>query len=359
MFIVQAILTLLSRYAGKVLNTLFGWATRMLFGKVPHERQIYLSLMSLGAMLWIIVALGIALPRFGVFVLSFVKLPPWIDKTWIRVGMLTATVAVPLFIGSMSLLMMEPQDRPRNWRGTTRALLKGYPYAAGLSLTLLWMLLFAPVMRLREAARGWTSTHVQILVEQDDYEAVILDLLTLMAAGGIPLQVERASWQMTVPMRIMTAFSGAGVFRNLVVRRLSVLQSRNMEVMLLPFDLILRGEPRTVGRARAVLAEQLTISRARLTWTKEANEFEDRLAQLYAELKRSPLHRPLGALVRDVAGWETGLKDSNLPYDEWEILFREKLLLEKQILSTELRRQRVGASGDDNERAQARRERRA
>jgi len=48
MAIVQALLALVFRSAGRLLNMVFGWATMMLFGKVPQDRQIYLSIIAFG-----------------------------------------------------------------------------------------------------------------------------------------------------------------------------------------------------------------------------------------------------------------------------------------------------------------------
>src|SRR5512132_2598227 len=95
MVIVQAILAAIFRSAGKLLNTAFGWATVMLFGRVPQDRQIYLSLVSFGSVIWLLTLVGIAFPRIGTFLLSFVPLPEWIDKKWIRLAMLGAALVIP------------------------------------------------------------------------------------------------------------------------------------------------------------------------------------------------------------------------------------------------------------------------
>jgi hypothetical protein len=43
MALIQGLIAALLRSAGKILNTAFGWATMTLFGRVPQERQVYLS----------------------------------------------------------------------------------------------------------------------------------------------------------------------------------------------------------------------------------------------------------------------------------------------------------------------------
>src|SRR2546423_7039694 len=90
------------RRASKVLNTAFGWATMLLFGQVPSDRQIYLSLISLASVVWLVFILGIAFPSFATFLLTFVSLPGWVDRTWIRLAMLASAVLLPAVVGLLS-----------------------------------------------------------------------------------------------------------------------------------------------------------------------------------------------------------------------------------------------------------------
>ena len=124
MAIITPILAALSRMAGKLLNTIFGWATVTLFGRVPQSRQIFLSIIALGSVVWLAVVLGIAFPDFGAFLLSFVPLPDWVDETWVRIAMLAASVLIPLVVGVISLLMMEAEERPQSILARGRAVLK-------------------------------------------------------------------------------------------------------------------------------------------------------------------------------------------------------------------------------------------
>src|SRR3954447_2847410 len=84
MAMLQALLALAFRSAGRILNMAFGWATVMIFGKVPQDRQIYLSVIAFGSMGWIVAVLGIVFPSFATFLLAFVPLPAWVDRTWVR-----------------------------------------------------------------------------------------------------------------------------------------------------------------------------------------------------------------------------------------------------------------------------------
>ena len=54
-------LAAVARSAGRILNTAVGWATAMIFGRVPEKRQMYVSIMTFGSLVWIAVIVGIRL----------------------------------------------------------------------------------------------------------------------------------------------------------------------------------------------------------------------------------------------------------------------------------------------------------
>src|SRR5947209_2589305 len=128
MALIQGLLAYLARSAGTILNTAFGWATILLFGKVREDRQIYLSATTFGSVAWIVVALGIVFPSLATFLLSFATLPSWVDKNMIRLVMLGLTVLLPAVIGIVSIFMLEPQARPKSFSGKLKVMLSGYPY---------------------------------------------------------------------------------------------------------------------------------------------------------------------------------------------------------------------------------------
>ena len=47
--------------------------------------------------------------------------------------------------------MLDPEQRPKEMSGKMRALLKGYPFALGLSITMILLLLFVPLLRKRRS----------------------------------------------------------------------------------------------------------------------------------------------------------------------------------------------------------------
>ena len=323
MVIIQALLAMVFRSAGKLLNTVFGWATVMLFGRVPQDRQIYLSIVTFGSVIWLLTLVGVAFPKVGTFLLSFVPLPDWVDRKWVRLAMLAAAVVVPAIVGFLSLRLVDPEDRP----STLKGVLRGYPYTIGLSVTLILMTLFAPVLKIRDLIRRWTTQHVPVMVEPLDYASVVDDLEHALREGGLEPTRCKPSWMLRLPTRLLSWFAGSAV-SELVADQLTLLHTNTVEVLLHPSDMVISGREKDAARARAMIAERLTFTRAHLTWTAEANEIEDNLRRIWESVQAGA---GVDALAR-LRVIETRLRQMALPYEEWEVLFRQTLHVERAAL---------------------------
>src|SRR5205814_3657582 len=92
---VGAIFAFVGRQLGRVLSLAFSWATVALFGRVPEDRQLFLSLMAVASLLWPVVLAGVAIPSFATFLLAFVTIPGWADR-FVRPVLLGLAIALPL-----------------------------------------------------------------------------------------------------------------------------------------------------------------------------------------------------------------------------------------------------------------------
>jgi hypothetical protein len=331
MAIIAPILAALSRMAGKLLNIIFSWATVTLFGRVPQSRQIFLSIIALGSVLWLAVVLGIVFPDFGTFLLGFVPLPNWVDEAWVRLAMLVAAVLIPVVVGVISQLMLEPEERPQGILAKGKEVLKGYPYTLGLALTLVLMTILVPFIKLRVIMKRWSNQHMPVLVEADDYLKIVDQVERTLDERGWSTQRQQASWMLRFPTRLLTFFA-SGAIDDLVAENLTVLQAPSLEVVLHPADLVINGEKEDVVHARAAITEQLTFSEAHLTWTKEGNELEDQLNDLGNRIKGMEGKSYWTSAAARLQEIDQELGRLEVPFEEWEVLFRTKLLLERELL---------------------------
>jgi hypothetical protein len=332
MAIVQAVLALLFRAVGRLLNTAFGWATIMLFGKVPRDRQIYLSIIAFGSAAWIVAVLGILFPSFATFLLAFMPLPAGADPTWARLAMLAGAVIIPLVVGVVSTRMLAPEQRPTGVSATLVAVLQGYPYTVALALTLILMTALAPIVKVRTLVKRWSSRHIPAIIESRHYLEVVGQIEQALDRGGFEVERRPASWMVRLPTKVLTTLAG-GAVDDLVADELTELRSRRIEVLLHPSDLVISGNEKDTARANAIVAEQLAFSPAYMTWTKEANEIEDRLRKIWIT-QRQQSDRPglLNRLTDRLVGVEHDLRALELSFEEWDVLFREKLMVERALL---------------------------
>ena len=58
------------RFAGDLLTSALGWASSLLFGRVPRSHQIFVVLMMAGSFTWLLFVLGLVLPSIAALLKS-------------------------------------------------------------------------------------------------------------------------------------------------------------------------------------------------------------------------------------------------------------------------------------------------
>ncbi|HEX5578440.1 MAG TPA: hypothetical protein VFY43_02115 [Candidatus Limnocylindria bacterium] len=323
MAIVAPLLAFMGRFIGKLLNMAFGWASTLLFGRVPQSKQLLLSGVSLAALAWVATLIGVLLPDAGTFLLAFVPRPDWLREGWLRLLMLILALILPLAVGVAGIFLLDPADRPKGF-GRVKAVLRGYPYAAVLALVLLIMLVVAPLRKVRSVLKGWTDEHVPVVVQPGGYDRVATDVERALDAAGLEIARARAPRVLELPSRLLALVGGDSV-RRLVPQRLFVLKNRRLEVTLHPSDIAISGRRDNVARARAAIATRVTFTAAYMTTARESQQVEDVLLAI------SEGRAPGGAL----AAVDDRLARLAIPHDEWEVLYRQRLQVERDLRETE------------------------
>jgi len=77
------------------------------------------------------------------------------------------------------------------------------------------------------------------------------------------------------------------------------------------------------------MAERLAFSKLYMTWTADAQRLEENLRKVWLGIETVNGHPRTG----DLQTLDRELKTAELPYEEWEVLFRKELLLERRLAS--------------------------
>ena len=330
MAFLAALLAFGSRFVGKILMTALGWASTLLFGRVPQDRQILLLGITFGSVIWIVLLFGVLFPDIGTFLLVLVPDQDIIPENVIRLIMLVAALIVPGIVGALTLMLSSRADRTP--KRIAESVLRGYPLTVLLAVLLIFLAGLAMFRKARSVVRRWTDAHVPVVVEPGKYDEVASDIVTALADAGVEVRATTAPAAMSKPATWLAKVAG-GNAGSLVPERMIQLDSKDLDILIYPMDLLVSGKPRLVAQARAAMASRLTTSAAHLTTSAEAQALEDRLMAMARPRGATPEHPPRfdDATAAEFADIDTALSTLDIPYEEWEVLYRERLQVERDL----------------------------
>jgi hypothetical protein len=329
MTIMLSVVGMVVRFAAAILTTTLGWASTLLFGRVQRSHQIFVESMLAGSLLWLALILAAVVTPLVSIGLSLTPHPPSITESLIRIGVLGGIVVVPLGVGLCAALVPSGSDRPT---GLALALevLRGYlltPILGGL-------MVFLPGVgisrKVRSARHRWSDVHIPIVVKPDGYDTIVSDLQETLRIARIHVEPKDAPRVLSLPAWILTRVAGPGV-RKLRADRLVELVGEDLRIGIYPSDIAISGTDAERSRARASILSRLATTAAHLTSSAEAQAVEDRIEALIA--------RDMDAVPGETAhqraefdAIDRMLLDLPVSIDEWDILYRIRLQIERDLL---------------------------
>ncbi len=335
MAILATIFGMLGRFAGRILTTTLGWAGVLLFGQVRKDRQVVLAAITFGSVVWVVLLVGVIVPDVGTMLLAFVPVPDFVDPLWVRIGMLAAAIALPLVVGIAILFMLEPADRPTGM-DAARLVLRGYPLTAALAITLVFLAVMGVARKGRALSKRWSDTHIPGVVRPGTYDQVVADLERALDDADLTVTPRDAPAVLAVPGRVLVSVAGRH-FQALVPERLKQLTGPGIEVLIHQSDIAISGGKAQVARARAAIASRLTSTAVYRTTSAEAQGIERRLE----ELAHDPAHA-----TAELALIDEQLATLEIDADEWEVLYRIRLQVERDLLTGRPVGTAPGSAGD-------------
>jgi len=320
MALLQAILTLITRSAGKIVGAIFGWAVIALFGRTSQREKTMLSLLVAAAVAWPLLLLGIVFPRVGTMLVALVPLsheaPLWI----VRIVWAVASFAVPLLVG-LVVASRAPPGSPRE-PFVMRAL-RGFPITIAISAAFVMVFAIVPLLRVRSALRRRTDEQIPLVTDSAAYEATARDIDALLASHEIAARRHPAPWWLSAPSSVLLHLGGRSL-RGFVPRTMAYWRDDGLEIALYPSSALVRGPEKQTAWVHGVLAEALARGPALQTLDPAAQDLEKQIQQVWRVLDSYPRKhvesRVLESRVRDIA---EELAQLRVPYDEWQIVYRE------------------------------------
>jgi hypothetical protein len=328
MAFLQALLTLISRSAGKILNAVFGWAVRALFGQPSPKEQPFLTGIVALAAAWPVLLLGVALPKLAALLLAFVPLhnrvPPWV----IRIVWLGLALFVPVIIG-LVVASKAPTGSVREsfWMRVAR----GWPITIALAASFVVMFVTVPGLKIASILRGRKQEQVPLVTHSSTYHDVAAVIVAALERHGYNLQRAIPGWWISVPTTILRKLGG-DAFRGYVPDHLEYFRDGPLEAALYPNGLLLRGPKTRVARAHGLVSEALSHSEALQTMDPQAQALEKRIHSLWDLFDRDPVGNVGAEPLRNaVSRLALELGEAELAFEDWQILYRELLQLDREI----------------------------
>lgn len=328
MAILQALLTLLGKSAGKILNAIFGWAVRALFGQTSSREQTFFSAVVGAAVAWPLLLVGVAAPKVAALLIAFVPVPHWIPSWTVRLVWLGLAVIVPFGVG-LALAAKAPPHAAHESR--MKRVLRGVPVTIGLALSFIIMFVSVPVMRSVALLRKRKSADVPLVTDAHAYHQVARRLVAVLGRHGFDLRPAKPGWWVAAPTRILNWFGGEA-FRAYVPERLEHFTSDNLEMSLYPSGVLLRGERRFITLAHGLIAETVVHSDGLQTSSAETQYLEKQIRTLWRIYDEDPAANAASVPLLDRVGELTKkLSALDVEFDDWQIVYRQLLQVERAV----------------------------
>jgi membrane protein len=333
--ILQAILTLISRSAGKVLNAIFGWAVRALFGQTSSRAQTFLSAVVAAAVAWPILLVGLIAPKLAALLLAFVPIPHFIPAWAVRLVWLGLALLTPLAVG-LAVAAKAPRHAPPE--SFAKRTLRGFPITIGLAAAFIIMFVSVPVMRFAALVRRLQSADVPLVTTADSYEEVTEIVTGALSRHGLALRRVPPGWWVAAPIRILTWFGGEA-FRAYVPSRPAHFVAPELELSFYPSGVLLRGQKDCVTWTHGLIAETVVHTRGLQTSDMRAQALESELRRLWEVYDVSPgAHAGSTVLLGRLDEVTRDLGKLAVPFEDWQVLYRQILQVgralrgERQVL---------------------------
>ncbi len=328
MVIFQAVFSLLSKLAGKVLNAIFGWAVVALFGRSSQKQQTLLTVLVGAAAAWPLLLLGIALPKIAALVIAFVPYSRHIPALVLRLVWIALAVGVPIAIG-LVVASKAPPGSPRE--PFAKRVARGFPITAGIAGAFVLMFVVVPVLRLLSMARGRQDEHIPMLTTGAGYGRVAEMIDELLRRHALDARRAPPAWWLMAPARILGVLGGRAL-RGFMPADLAYWVGPGLELALYPSDLLIRGARDKAAWAHGALAEGLTCGPGLQTLDVKAQKIEGEIHDIWTAAERDPARNHGSRALRErYAAVTAELGRIAVPYDDWQVLYRETLQLGRAL----------------------------
>src|SRR5262245_53840072 len=176
--------------------------------------------------------------------------------------------------------------------------------------------------------RNLHDTYVPLMTTRESYPVAARVILETLRSHGIAMMLIEPPWWAAFPTQILQTF-GRGAFVGYVADQSAYFRSGELEAVLYPNALLLRGPSSVAARAPALAVEALTGHPDMFqTASSEAQEIERQIQRVWSAYQLDPpAHAntlPLQSRFEEIAA---EVARRSLSFDDWQVVYRQVLQL--------------------------------
>jgi hypothetical protein len=314
-----------------------GWAVAALFGRTTSRARALFPIITGAAIAWPILLIGILVPKPAVQMVALIPLPDWVPSTDVRFVWMGLALLIPLSVGATVTWIVGPQAG----RSIIGRVLRGFPLTLGLATAFAIIFLSVPVMRIVSLFRRENSADIPLIMNASAYADVAAKLVEVLRRHDFVVRATRPGWWVTTPIRLLGRMGGPALGAHLP-GRLEHFETGDLSITLYPSGVVLRGKPGRLSWAHGLIAEAVVYTDGLQTSDARAQALEERLRPLWKQhhdgLVDGASSPELSSEIEPIA---TELKNLQVDWDDWQILYRQILQLDRviqgqrQLLDTE------------------------
>jgi hypothetical protein len=328
MVFLQAVISLISRSAGKVFGAMFGWAVSALFGQTTPRERTVLSVVVGAAAAWPILLFGVVAPKVATRVVAFVPLAKSVPSGSIRIVWIVLALLLPMVVGAVFAHRAPPQT-PAD--PALVKFLRGFQITLALAAAFFFVLVAAPIRKLVSMAHGLLDEYIPLIVEPQDHRDIARRIESVLTEHGYPLKRWKPSWAMKAPGALLNALGGAA-FRHFLPQQIELFRTNDLEIVLTPNGVTLRGKENTASRAHGLIAEAMTGTSALQSTDPQAQLIEKKIKDVWKVCAARPEdHVGSSVLLDRLAEISREIANLKVPYEEWQIVYRQALQLSRAL----------------------------
>jgi hypothetical protein len=319
------VLALAWQAISKSASFALGWAAAIYFGQVPGRQGRILSVISLLAAGWVILAIGFGIPILTGAALEAIGLigENFDVQTIHYLGLVGGIVLTPPALAAATVYA-EFHDE-RGLAAWARLIPISYPATAMLGVSVLQMVAFTPFLLFQRWRQKRKLVQVPLVMREgtDDDDLAQLVRSALASIDLRDVAMAEATGPKSWPMRTV-GFAARHLLGAVVRGEPMSFAVDGLEVLAYATNISILGPREDAYRVRAAMERELAFSDAYLTWNDESQAFEDELREIHQSANGD-----ISGMRRRLSAVQERIDVASLNSEEWNVLYRLRLQLEQ------------------------------